>query len=245
MSTETTDWETFIVFQYSNVNLVHTCNQSCKFKCKHKQECVWSDTALAILANCAKADESTRFVLAMLYLLHMWTLHNYCIQMQAQAQGSEAGPIHHQGKNIKFTCVLHFLCSCLTLMSINILCFCTSLYLCLCHTFEVGLWKDYISVSRCSYTPDCCDSCGSTPLMDALRTGHVLVAETLIKEHKVQESNMKVWSIVTKDAISCSLFFFFLYFYLIVFVTTYNYNCFSSCVHIFSLLVYILLQFFV
>lgn len=95
-------------------------------------------------------------------------------------------------KSIKFTYVLHFLCSCLALMSINILCFCTSLYLCLCQTLEIGLWKDYISVSRCSYTPDCCDSCGSTPLMDALRTGHVLVAETLIKEHKVQESNMKV-----------------------------------------------------
>ncbi|XP_022801531.1 ankyrin repeat domain-containing protein 16-like [Stylophora pistillata] len=38
--------------------------------------------------------------------------------------------------------------------------------------------------SRCSYIPDSPDSCGSTPLMDALRAGHIPVAEILINEHK-------------------------------------------------------------
>ena len=43
----------------------------------------------------------------------------------------------------------------------------------------------FLSDNRCGYTPDSTDSCGSTPLMDALHTGHVQVAEILIKEHKV------------------------------------------------------------
>ena len=49
------------------------------------------------------------------------------------------------------------------------------------------LLEFFFSFYRCGYAPDCPDSCGSTPLMDALHAGHVLVAETLINEHKVQE----------------------------------------------------------
>lgn len=43
----------------------------------------------------------------------------------------------------------------------------------------------FLSNNRCSYTPDSADSCGSTPLMDALRAGHIQVAEILVKEHEV------------------------------------------------------------
>ena len=69
---------------------------------------------------------------------------------------------------------------------------CIGTIICVCVEphFEPELRKD-VSVYRCGYPSDCPDSCGSTPLMDALRTGHVLVAETLIKEHKVQKCNMK------------------------------------------------------
>ena len=40
-------------------------------------------------------------------------------------------------------------------------------------------------LDRCSYKTDDTDSCGSTPLMDALRAGFIDVAEMLIQKHKV------------------------------------------------------------
>lgn len=42
-----------------------------------------------------------------------------------------------------------------------------------------------ILLSRCGYTPDCPDSCGATPLMDALREGCVPIAQLLIHKHQV------------------------------------------------------------
>ena len=38
---------------------------------------------------------------------------------------------------------------------------------------------------RCGYIRDSPDSCGSTPLMDAFRSGYITVAEILIHEHQV------------------------------------------------------------
>ena len=43
-------------------------------------------------------------------------------------------------------------------------------------------------MERCGYQTDQQDSCGSTPLMDALRAGYVDVARILIGKHKVPPS---------------------------------------------------------
>jgi hypothetical protein len=40
-------------------------------------------------------------------------------------------------------------------------------------------------VDNCDNSPDTPDSCGAMPLMDALRSGHIAVAEYLIAHHKV------------------------------------------------------------
>ncbi|GFR64973.1 ankyrin repeat domain-containing protein 16 [Elysia marginata] len=40
-------------------------------------------------------------------------------------------------------------------------------------------------LSECGYEPDCVDSCGVTPFMDALRGGHVDIAKVLLKTGKV------------------------------------------------------------
>lgn len=42
-----------------------------------------------------------------------------------------------------------------------------------------------IDLFRCDYSPDTPDSCGTTPLMDALRSGQVKIAELLINYHGV------------------------------------------------------------
>lgn len=42
-------------------------------------------------------------------------------------------------------------------------------------------------LNNCNYPPDATDSCGSTPLMDALRAGFVDVAHLLIQHHKVKQ----------------------------------------------------------
>lgn len=39
--------------------------------------------------------------------------------------------------------------------------------------------------SRCHYEPDCRDSCGVTPFMDAIQCGHVNIALLLLERHKV------------------------------------------------------------
>lgn len=39
---------------------------------------------------------------------------------------------------------------------------------------------------RCGYTPDSTDSCGVTPFMDAVRTGHIPVARMLVEKHQVE-----------------------------------------------------------
>lgn len=81
-------------------------------------------------------------------------------------------------------------------------------YFCWCwNKFEPGSIRKIFSVCRCGYAPDCPDSCGSTPLMDALRTGHVLVAETLIKEHKVQQSESNMKYCLTKVANVCCWYY--------------------------------------
>ena len=42
-----------------------------------------------------------------------------------------------------------------------------------------------ILLSRCEYKPDTKDSCGTTPLMDALRAGHTDIAQLLVAKHGV------------------------------------------------------------
>ena len=39
--------------------------------------------------------------------------------------------------------------------------------------------------NSCQYENNLKDTCGSTPLMDALRFGNIDIADYLIKEHKV------------------------------------------------------------
>lgn len=39
--------------------------------------------------------------------------------------------------------------------------------------------------SRCQYEPDCKDSCGVTPFMDAIQCGHIDIARLLLKKHEV------------------------------------------------------------
>ena len=43
-------------------------------------------------------------------------------------------------------------------------------------------------LDHCSYASDVGDSCGVTPLMDALRAGFVHVARLLISRHTVRKS---------------------------------------------------------
>ena len=40
-------------------------------------------------------------------------------------------------------------------------------------------------LKRCEYAVDMKDSCGTTPLMDALRAGHIDIAKLLIEKQKV------------------------------------------------------------
>ena len=40
-------------------------------------------------------------------------------------------------------------------------------------------------LDKCDYAPDTPDSCGVTPLMDALRAGFLDIAQILISQHKV------------------------------------------------------------
>lgn len=49
--------------------------------------------------------------------------------------------------------------------------------------------KDAVSwlLHACGYKVDTKDSCGTTPLMDALRSGHIEVAQILLEHHKVCE----------------------------------------------------------
>ncbi|XP_056429201.1 ankyrin repeat domain-containing protein 16 isoform X2 [Hyla sarda] len=42
-----------------------------------------------------------------------------------------------------------------------------------------------ILLERCNYDPDCKDSCGVTPFMDAVQKGHLQIAELLIENKKV------------------------------------------------------------
>ena len=42
-----------------------------------------------------------------------------------------------------------------------------------------------VLLDKCNYVPDMKDNCGTTPLMDAFRAGHLHVADLLINKHKV------------------------------------------------------------
>ena len=42
-----------------------------------------------------------------------------------------------------------------------------------------------VLLNRCDYAVDMKDSCGTTPLMDALRAGYLDVAQLLIEKQKV------------------------------------------------------------
>lgn len=46
--------------------------------------------------------------------------------------------------------------------------------------------------SRCGYVPDSPDSCGVTPFMDAVRSGHISVAKTLREKHQVKPMHTAV-----------------------------------------------------
>ncbi len=43
-------------------------------------------------------------------------------------------------------------------------------------------------LDRCAFPPDTRDSCGTTPLMDALRAGHTRTAQLLIDKHGASRS---------------------------------------------------------
>ncbi|GFN88918.1 ankyrin repeat domain-containing protein 16, partial [Plakobranchus ocellatus] len=47
---------------------------------------------------------------------------------------------------------------------------------------EAVVWM----LSKCQFLPDSPDSCGVTPFMDALRGGHMDVAKSLLRTHKVK-----------------------------------------------------------
>ncbi|NP_001088685.1 ankyrin repeat domain 16 L homeolog [Xenopus laevis] len=42
-----------------------------------------------------------------------------------------------------------------------------------------------VLLERCNYDPDCKDSCGVTPFMDAVQNGHLSIAQLLIEKKKV------------------------------------------------------------
>ncbi|KAM4747303.1 ankyrin repeat domain-containing protein 16 [Rhinophrynus dorsalis] len=42
-----------------------------------------------------------------------------------------------------------------------------------------------VLLERCNYEPDCKDSCGLTPFMDAVQNGHLCIAQLLIEKKKV------------------------------------------------------------
>ena len=46
-------------------------------------------------------------------------------------------------------------------------------------------------MGHCDYAPDVRDSCGVTPLMDAVRAGFVDVAQLLISRHKVMNTALR------------------------------------------------------
>ncbi|KAM5144995.1 ankyrin repeat domain-containing protein 16 isoform 3-T3 [Callospermophilus lateralis] len=41
-----------------------------------------------------------------------------------------------------------------------------------------------VLLERCQYEPDCKDSCGVTPFMDAIQCGHIDIARLLLKKHE-------------------------------------------------------------
>ena len=53
---------------------------------------------------------------------------------------------------------------------------------------------------RCKYPPNAKDSCGSTPLMDAVKLGHIEISDLLIKNHNVSVS-LRKHSLGTSDMI--------------------------------------------
>ncbi|XP_069835014.1 ankyrin repeat domain-containing protein 16 isoform X2 [Dendropsophus ebraccatus] len=55
------------------------------------------------------------------------------------------------------------------------------------HTAAMNGCFDVVQIllERCNYDPDCKDSCGVTPFMDAVQNGHVQIAELLIEKKKV------------------------------------------------------------
>ena len=49
----------------------------------------------------------------------------------------------------------------------------------------ISCFKSDFFLNSCQYDNNLKDTCGSTPLMDALRFGNIDIADYLIKEHKV------------------------------------------------------------
>ncbi|KAI1882340.1 hypothetical protein AGOR_G00249660 [Albula goreensis] len=58
------------------------------------------------------------------------------------------------------------------------------------HTAAMHGCEDVVSIllDRCGYQPDCRDSCGVTPFMDAIRNGHITVAKMLLEKHQASPS---------------------------------------------------------
>ncbi|KAL6117106.1 ankrd16 [Pungitius sinensis] len=54
------------------------------------------------------------------------------------------------------------------------------------HTAAMHGREEVVSIllERCGYAPDCTDSCGVTPFMDAVRNGHISVARQLLEKHQ-------------------------------------------------------------
>ncbi|XP_075455512.1 ankyrin repeat domain-containing protein 16 isoform X8 [Ascaphus truei] len=46
-----------------------------------------------------------------------------------------------------------------------------------------------VLLERCNYEPDCKDSCGVTPFMDAVQNGHLRIAQLLIDKKKVLQAH--------------------------------------------------------
>lgn len=53
-------------------------------------------------------------------------------------------------------------------------------------------------LSHCDYTSDVADSCGTTPFMDAVRTGGISVADLLLQKHQVGEILFRVMKYLSK-----------------------------------------------
>ncbi|XP_066561213.1 ankyrin repeat domain-containing protein 16 isoform X2 [Amia ocellicauda] len=54
------------------------------------------------------------------------------------------------------------------------------------HTAAMHGCEDVVNIllDKCHYEPDCRDSCGVTPFMDALRNGHIEIAKQLMEKHQ-------------------------------------------------------------